>query len=202
MHEAGIPITKAGMWILNVYVKSTFIIYLKINNNRKSKYYNYYCRQSWFLHSNKWYKSSVPSLSRVWLFATPWIPAREASLSITNSQSPPKPMSIKSVIPSNHLILCRPLLLCPQSLPASGSFQISQLFTSGGQRIGTSASAISPSNEYLGLISLTMDWLDLLAIQGTLKSLLQHHSEKVSILWHSAFFMSNSHIYTCLLEKP
>jgi len=91
MHEAGIPITKAGTWILNVCVKSTFIIYFKINNNRKSKYYNYYCRQSWFLHSNKWYRSSVQLLSRVWLFATPWIPAWEASLSITNSRSPPKP---------------------------------------------------------------------------------------------------------------
>ena len=147
MHEAGIPITKAGMWILNVYVKSTFIIYLKINNNRKSKYYNYYCRQSWFLHSNKWYKSSVQSLSRVWLFATPWIPAREASLSITNSQSPPKPMSIKSVMPSNHLILCRPLLLCPQSFPVSGSFRMSQLFASGGQSIGVSAStSVFPMN--------------------------------------------------------
>ena len=100
MHEAGIPITKAGTWILNVCVKSTFIIYFKINNNRKSKYYNYYCRQSWFLHSNKWYRSSVQLLSHVWLFATPWIPAREASLSITNSWSPPKPMSIKSVMPS------------------------------------------------------------------------------------------------------
>ena len=105
-------------------------------------------------------------------------------LSITNSQSLPKLMSIASVIPPNHLILCRPL-----SLPASVSFQMSQFFASGGQSIGSFSFSISPSNEYSGLISFRMDWLDLLALQGTLKSLLQHHSSKASILQWSAFFI-------------
>ena len=101
-------------------------------------------------------------------------------------------MSIKSVMPSNHLIL---FSSCPQSFPASGSFQMSQLFASGGQSIRVSAS-ISPSNEHPGLISFRMDWLDLLAVQGTLKSLLQHHSSKASILRHSAFFIVQlSHPY-------
>ena len=89
-----------------------------------------------------------------------------------------------------------PFSSCPQSFPASGSFQMSHLFTSGGQSIGVSASAISPSNEHSGLISFRMDWLDLLAVQGTLKSLLQHHSSKASILGHSAFFIVQlSHPY-------
>ena len=140
--------------------------------------------------------SSVQLLSCVPLFATPWTAVCQASQSITNSQSSLKLTSIQLVMSSNHLILCRPLLLCLQSFRVSGSFTMSQLFTSDGQRIGTSASAISPSNEYLGLISLTMDWLDLLAIQGTLKSLLQHHSSKASILWCSAFFIVQlSHPY-------
>jgi len=95
--------------------------------------------------------SSVQSLSRVRLFATPWIAARQASLSITNAQSPPKPMPIESVMPSNHLILCRPFSSCPQCFPASGSFQMSQLFASGGQSIGVSAStSVLPVN--------TQDW--------------------------------------------
>ena len=95
--------------------------------------------------------SSVQLLSRVWIFATPWTTARQASRSITNSRSPPKPMSIESVMPSNHLILCRPLLLLPASLPASGSFQMNQLFASGGQSIGDSDStSVLPMN--------TQDW--------------------------------------------
>ena len=94
-----------------------------------------------------------------------------------------------------------PFSFCRQSFPASGSFPMSQFFTSGGQRIGVSAS-ISPSNEYSGLISFRIDWFDFLAVQGTLKSLLQHHSSKASILHHSAFFMVHSHIGTWLLEKP
>ena len=139
---------------------------------------------------NRWFKSfsSVQSLSRVRLFTTPWTTAFQASLSITNSQSPPKPMSIVSVMSSNHLIFCHPLFFShPQSFPAPRSFPVSQLFTSGGQSIGFSLS-LSPSSEYSGLISFRMDWLDLLAVQGTLKSLLQHHSSKASILWPSAFF--------------
>ena len=138
-------------------------------------------------------KSSVQQLSRVWHFATPWTVARQASLSITNSRSLLKLMSIESVMPPNHLILWHPLLLCLQSFPVSGSFQTSQLFTSGGQSIGFSASA---TNEYSGLISFRIDWLDLLAVQGTLKTLLQQHSSKASIIWRSAFFIVQfSHPY-------
>ena len=99
-----------------------------------------------------------------------------------------KLMSVELVMPSKHLILCHPLLLLPKSFPASGSLQMSKLFASSGQSIGISASTISPSNEHSGLISFRMDWLDLLAVQGTLKSLLQHHSSKASILQRSAFF--------------
>ena len=140
--------------------------------------------------------SSVQSLSRVRLFVTLWTAACQASLSITNSQSLLKLMSIELVMPSNHLILCRPLLFCLQPSPASGSFQMSQLFSSGSQSIGVSASVISPSNEYSGLIPFRMDWLDILAIQGTLKSLLQHHSSKASFLQCSAFFrVQLSHPY-------
>ena len=120
---------------------------------------------------------SVQSLSRVRLFATPWIEARQASLSITNSQSLLKLMFIESVMPSSHLIFCRPFSSCPQSLPASGSFPMSQLFAWSSQSWSFSFS-ISSSSEHPGLISFRMDWLDLLAVQGTHKSLLQHHSSK------------------------
>ena len=127
---------------------------------------------------------SVQLLSRVQLLATPWTAARQASLSITSSQSLPKLMSIESVMPSNHLTLCCPLLLLPSfssSSPASGSFPMSQFFPSGGQNIGVSAStSVLPMN-ISGLISFRMDWLDLLEAQGTLKSLLQHHSSKASM---------------------
>ena len=138
---------------------------------------------------------SVQSLSRVRLFATPWIAACQASLSISNSWSLLKLMHIELVMPSSHLILCRPLSSCPQSLPALGSFPMSQLFASGGQNNGVSASSsVLPMNP--GLISFRMDWLDLLAVQGTLKSLLQHHSSKASILLCSAFFtVQLSHPY-------
>ena len=95
-----------------------------------------------------------------------------------------------------------PFTSCPQSFPASRSFETSQLFASGGQKIWSFSFNISPSREYSGLISFRMDWFDLLAAQGTLRSLLQHHSSKVSILWHSAFFIVNSHIHTWQLEKP
>ena len=130
---------------------------------------------------------SVQSLSHVQFFATPWTPAGQASLSITNSWSLLKLMSIELVMPSNHFILCHPLLLNLQSFPVSGSFQVSPFFASGGQR--SFSFSISPSNEYSGLISFRMDWLDLLAVQGTFKSLLQHHSSKASILLHSVFFI-------------
>ena len=132
---------------------------------------------------------SLQSLSHVWLFAIPWIAACQASLSITNSQSFLKLKSLESVMPSNHPILCHPLLPCLQSFPASGSFQMSQFFASGGQRIGVStAASVLPMN-IQELISFRIDWLDLLAVQGTLKSLLRHHSSKASSHWHSAFFI-------------
>ena len=140
--------------------------------------------------------NSVQSLSRVRFFGTPWTAARQASLSITNFQSLLKPMSIVSVMAFNHLILYRPLLLLPSIFPSIRSFQISQLFASGGQSIKSFSFSISPSNEHPGLISFRMDWLDLLAVQGTLKSLLQHHSSKASILRCSAFIIVQlSHPY-------
>ena len=139
--------------------------------------------------------SLVQPLSRVRLFATPWTASHQASLSITNSRSLLKLMSIKSVMPSNHLILYCPLLLPPSIFPSIRSFPMSQFFTSDGQNIGVSFS-VSPSNQHLGLISFRMDWFDLLAVQGLLKSLLQHHSSKASILQHSAFFIVQlSHPY-------
>ena len=139
--------------------------------------------------------SSVRLLSHVRLFATPWTAARQASLSIANSGSLLKLMSIESVLPSSHIILCRPLLP-PSIFPESGSFPMSQFFTSGSQKYWSFSFSISPSNEYSGLISFRIDWLDLLAVQGTLKSLLQHHSSKASILSHSAFFIVQlSHPY-------
>ena len=133
--------------------------------------------------------SSVQLLSRVQLFATAWTAAHQASPSINNSWSLFRLMSIELVMPFNHLILCHPLSSCLQSFPVTGSFQMSHVFTSGGQSIKSFRFSISPCNEYSGLISFRMDWLDLLAVQGTLKSLLQHHSSKTSILWHSAFLI-------------
>ena len=128
--------------------------------------------------------SSVQLFSHVRLFATPWTAALQAFLSITNSWSLLRLTSIASVMPYNHLILCHPLLLPPSIFPSIGSFPMSQLFTSGGQSF-----SISPSNEYSGLISFRIDRFDPLAIQGTCKSLLQHHSSEASVLWCSAFFM-------------
>ena len=115
---------------------------------------------------------SVQSLSHVWLFATPWTAGHQESLSKTNFRSLPKLMSIESVVPSNHLILCCPLLLLPSIFPNIRSFQMSQLFTSGGPTYWSFRFSISPSNEYSGLTSFRTDWLDLLAVQGTCKSLL------------------------------
>ena len=148
--------------------------------------------------------SSVQSLSRVPLFATPWTAARQASLSITNSWSLLKLMSIELMMPSNHLILCHPLLLplkVLQSFPASEFFSNESVLYKMQSKYWNFSFNISPSNEYSGLISFRMGWLDLLAIQGTLKSLLLHHSSKASVLWHSAFLIVQlSH--TQLLETP
>ena len=146
---------------------------------------NMYLRRVWCLI---WNISSVQSLSHVWLFGTPWIAARQASLSITNSWSSPKLMSIELVMPSNHLILCRPLLLLPSIFPSIRVFSNESALCMRWPKYWSFSFNISPSNEHPGLISFRMDWLDLLAVQGTLKSLLQHHRSKASILWHSAFF--------------
>ena len=120
--------------------------------------------------------SSVQLLSGVQLFATPWTTAHQASLSITSSWSPPKPMPIESVMPSNHLILCRPLLLLPSVFPSSRVFSNESALRIRWPKYWSFSFNISPSNEHPGLISFRMDWLDLLVVQGTLKSLLQHHS--------------------------
>ena len=139
--------------------------------------------------------SSVQPLSHVWLFATPWTAAHQASLSITSSQSPPKPMSIELVMPSNHLILYRPLLL-PSIFPSITVFSNVPVLPIRWPKYWSFSFNISPSKEQPGLISFRMDWLDLFAIQGTLESLLQHHSSKASILLCSAFFIVQlSHPY-------
>ena len=140
--------------------------------------------------------SSVQSLSRVQLFATPWIAAHQASLSITNSGSSLKLMSIESVMPSSHLILCRPLLLLPPILASIRGFYNDSTLRMRWPKYWSFSFSISPSKEHPGLISFRMEWLDLLAVQGTLKSLLQQHSSKASILRHSAFFtVQLSHPY-------
>ena len=134
--------------------------------------------------------NSVQLLSCVHLSATPWIAARQASLSITNSWSLPKLMSVESVMPSNHLILCCPLLLPPSIFPSIKVFSNELVLHIRWPEYWSFSFSISPSSEHSGLISFRMDWLDLLAVQGTLKSLLQHHSSKASILWLSVFFIS------------
>ena len=150
----------------------------------------------------RWAVSSVQSLSRVRLFATLWTAAHQASLSITNSQSLPKLMSIESVMPFNHLDLCHPRLLPPSIFSSIRAFWSDSVLRIRWPKYWSFSFSTSPSNVYSGLISFRMNWLDLLAVQGTLKSLVQHHSSKASILWCSAFLWSNSHIYTWLLEKP
>ena len=138
--------------------------------------------------------SSVQSLSHVRLFATPWTAAYQASLSITNSWSPPKTMSIESMMPSNHLILCRSLLLLPSIFPRIRVFSNESALHIRWPKYWSFG--ISTSNEYSGLISFRIDWFDLLAVQGTLKSLLQHHSSEALVLWCSVFFMVQlSHPY-------
>ena len=146
--------------------------------------------------------SSVHSLGRVRLFAIPWTATCQASLSITNSRSLLKLMSIESLMPSNNLILCHPLLLPPSIFPSIRIFANRSVLHMRWPKYWSFSFTISPSNEYSGLISFRMGWLDLLGVQGTLKSLLQHHSSKASVLRRSAFLRSNSHIHTRLLEKP
>ena len=134
-------------------------------------------------------KSSVQSLSPVRLFVLLWTAARQASLSIINSQCLLKLMSIELLMPSNHLILCHPLLLLPSIFPRIRLFYNDSILCIRWPKYCSFSFSISPANEYSGLISFRMDWLDLLAVQGTLKHLLQHHSSKASIFWSSAFFM-------------
>ena len=148
---------------------------------------------------------SVQLLSRVRLFATPWIAACQASLSITNSWSSLRLMSIKSVMPCSHLILCRPLLLLPPIPPSIRVFSNESTLRMRWPKFWNFSFSIIPSKEIPGLISFRMDWLGPLAVQGTLKSLLQHQSPKASILWCSAFFtvqLSHPYIHTWPLEKP
>ena len=140
--------------------------------------------------------SSVQSVNCVQLFVTPWTAEHQTSLSITNSWSLLKLMSIKSVMPSNHLILCRPLLLATSIFPNIRVFSSESVLYIRWPKYWSFSFNSSPSNEYSGLISFRMDWLDLPVVQGTLKSLLQHHSSKTSIIWYSAFIIVQlSHLY-------
>ena len=145
---------------------------------------------------NQFWISSVQSLSRVWLFVTTWPATCQASLSIINSRNSLRHMSIESVMPSSHLILCRPLLLLPPISPNIRVFSNESTLRIRWPKYWSFNLSISPSNEHPGLISFRMDWLDLLTVQGTLKSLLQYHSSKASILQRSAFFtVQLSHPY-------
>ena len=134
------------------------------------------------------FSSSVQSLRHVLLFVAPWTAACQASLSITNSQSPPKPMSVELVMPSKHLILCCPLLLLPSIFPSIRVFSNESALRIRWPKYWSFSFSISPSNEYSGLISFRIDWFDLLSVQGTLKSLLLHQSPKAYTFWHSPFF--------------
>ena len=147
------------------------------------------------IHSSLPLFSSVESVSCAWLFATPWIAARQASLSITNSQSLLEVMSIELVVPSNHLIVCHPLLLLPSIFPSIRVFSNESVLRLRWPKYWSFSFNISRSYEYSGLISFRIDWLDLLAVQGTLKSLLQHHSSKASILGRSAFSIVHNYIH-------
>ena len=146
--------------------------------------------------------SSVQLLSHVWLFVTPWIAARQASLSITNSRSSLRLTSIESVMPSSHLILCRPLLLLPPVPPSIRVFSNESALRMRWPKYWSFSFSIIPSKEISGLISIRMDWLDLLAVQGTLKSLLQTTVQKHQFFIAQLSSQSNSHIHTWPLEKP
>ena len=151
---------------------------------------------SYYFSPSSGHVISVQLLSRVRLFATPWITARQVSVSITNSRSSLKLTSIESVMPSSHLILCCPLYLLPPIPPSIRVFSSESTLRMRWPKYWSFSFSISPSNDHPGLISFRMEWLDLLAVQGTLKSLLQHHSSKASILQHSAYFtVQLSHPY-------
>ena len=145
----------------------------------------------------------VQSLSHVQLFVTPWIVSCQASLSFTISRSLLKLMSVESVMPSNHLILCRPLLLLPSIFPSNRVFSNESAHCIRWPKYWSFSFSISPSSEYSELTSLKADWFDLLTVQGTFKSLLQHHNLRVPTLWHSAFFrVQLSHPYMTTVKKP
>ena len=149
---------------------------------------DYYKILSTTPYAIQWF-SSVQSLRRVWLFANPWTAACQASMSITNSWRLPKLISIELMMPSKHLILCCPLLLPHSIFPSIGVFSNESVLHIRWPKYWGFGFSISPSNEYSGLIFSRIDWLDFLAVQGTLKSLLQHHSSKASVLWCSTFFI-------------
>ena len=170
-------------------LNSGYIIIFQVQKARQAELADCSCNSFLFF-------SSGQLLSCVQLFVTPWTWAYQASLSITSSKSLLKPMSIESVMPSNHLILCHPLLLLPSIFPSIRVFSSELILCIGWPKYWNFSFSISPSNERSGLISFRMDWFDLYSVQGTLKSLLQHHSSKALILWHSAFFMVKlSHPY-------
>ena len=154
----------------------------------------------YFIHYSHF--SSVQSLSHVRLFVTPWITARQASLSITNSRSSHKLMFTESVMPSSHLILCHPLLLLPSIPPSIRVFSNESTLRMRWPKYWSFSFSIIPSKENLGLISFRMDWLDLLAVQGTLKSLLQHQDQKHRFFSAQLSSQSNFHIHTWPQEKP
>ena len=158
----------------------------------------------YWLCQSLWLCQTVQSLSCVWLFVTPWTATHQASLSITDSQSLSKLTSIELVMPSNHLIFCCPLLLLPSNFPSIRVFSNESDLCIRWPKYWSISFNISPSNEYLELISFRMDWLDILAVQGTLKGLLQHHSSKASILQCSAFFtvqLSHSYMTTLISTR-
>ena len=155
-----------------------------------------------FPSSLPFFSSVVQLLSRVRLFATPWITARQASLSINNSQSSPKLISIKSVMPSSHFILCHPLLLLSPIPPSIRVFSSESTLHMRWPKYWSFSFSIIPSKEYPGLISFRMDWLDLLAVQGTLKNLLQTTVQKHQFFGAQLSSQSNSHIHTWPQEKP
>ena len=195
-----------------VFLPSKFCLWLKISWKNKILccilIYNVLCCLYQSIYTPNYEFSSVQSLSCVRLFANPRTAAHQASLSITNSQSSPKLMSIQSVMPSSHLILCFPLLLLPPIAPSIRVFSNESTLHMRWPKYWSFSFSISPFKEHTGLISVRMDWFDLLTVQGTLKSLLQHHSSKASILQCSAFFtVQLSHLYmttgkTIALTRP
>ena len=182
------------IWLPNQFVSFTSILDV---NGGHFLLRNYLLSTSYVFSSFQW-------LSRVWVFETPRTAACQASLSITNSQSLHKLMSMESVMPSNHLILCHPLLLLPSIFTSIRVFSNESALCIRWPKDWSFNFNINLSNEHPGLISFMMDWLILVAVQGTLKSLLQHHTSKASILWPSAFFIVQlSHPYvTTTMEKP